>query len=346
MLVVAACGSSPDGPSTSLPRVISAPSTLAADGSVPFVDEPGGPSEFQAPPPVAPDPGDAKPCKAEQLVGVLPRWISQGAGGNEPGRRPVPGLYGFAEVSSRDGSACTLRGRATTRLRIAGKQAQVAYAGGVTEEALRRTSLVDRDHRAELRVDWSPPYCGPAGPQQLDVSLPDDGGTLTITVVRPRTPACSTGSAETGSQLRTVVRGPVFSQYQPPTRTSSPLQVLRAALEGAPTSVGPGERVDFQVRLTNPTSQAVPLRPCPGFYLERFVLGVGRAGFNHGQVYRLNCRPVTDIPARSDVLFQMQAQVPEDPPGGPMFSVTWRLIAPYLAGEDALRVAFSVPIRT
>lgn len=347
LILLTSCGDQAATPTadTSLPAVVDAPATLAADGSVPFVDERAGEREFDSPMPVDPDPGDAKPCQADQLQAVLPSWFRQGAG-NEPGRRPTPGIYGFALVSSRDGRPCTLQGKVAVRLRIDGQEAPVGYATSISDEAVKRITLVDAQHRAELRVDWGPPYCGPKGRQDLAVALPHDGGILVVPVQKPETPVCAAGG-EVGddARQRTNVSASAFTPYVPPTLADSPLGVLTAKAEGVPAGVRPGELLRFRVRLSNPTGAAVSLRPCPGFFFQRTVLGVDRVGYNVGQLYRLNCRPVTAIPAHGSVVFQMEAKVPDDPPGGPTFNISWHLVAPHLAGLAGLRFGFAVPLR-
>lgn len=337
------CGTTPDH--TVLPLIVVAPSALAADGSVPFVDEPAGLHEFDIPAPVDLDPGDARSCKATQLTGELADWIRKGAGGTEPGRRPPPGLFGYVRVTLRSGKPCTLQGLVSARLLIDGQPAPVQYSNGVIQQAQDRVTLVTADRAADLRIDWSPPYCGPTGTQAFAVTLPHQGGTLDAPVLRPMTTVCSGASSETDANLRTYVSISAFTPHVEPTSEESPLRFLRATLLDAPTTARAGETLHFRVRLTNSSADAVSLSPCPGYSQERFILGAGdRSGFNTGQVYRLNCRPLRSIPGHAFVDFQMRAQVPDDPPGGPTFSVTWRLIAPYLPGRQDLTCAFRVPL--
>jgi hypothetical protein len=329
----------------SLPPVVSAAPTLLPDGSVPWVDEPAGLREFDIAPPPPADRGDAQPCTADELTAALPGWTEQGDGGEEGARRPTPGLYGWVEVRLVGDDPCTLQGAVSTTLRIADQAADVQYNNNVNDEALRRVAVVDATSPAELRVDWSPPYCGPAGPQQLLIELPDDAGTLAAEVHKPATPVCSAPHPEGDRGIRTYLSTGAFDRARTPTQLDSPLRVLQASLEHVPKSVHPGQVVEYVVRLTNPTDEDVPLSPCPGYYTSRFVLGTGdRTGFNIGQVYRLNCRPVTVVPAQGSVGFQMRAEVPGDAPGGPTFSVTWRLVAPTLGSQPDLQVGFDVPL--
>lgn len=339
-VALSGCGTTPER--ASLPPVVVAPSTLAADGSVPFVDEPAGLHEFDTPAPVDPDPGNARPCKASQLTGELADWIRKGAGAYEGGHRTTPGLFGFVRVMLASGKPCTLQGLVSAQLLIDGQPAPVQYSNGVNQQAQERVTLVTADRAADLRLDWSPPYCGPTGVQAIAITLPNGGGTLDAPVLQPQSPVCSGASSETGANLRTYVSISTFTPHRAPTTADSPLDVLRATLLDAPTAARAGETVHFRIRLTNSNAGPVSLSPCPGYYQERFVLGTeGRAGFNTGQVYRLNCRPVRSIAGHAFVDFQMQAKVPEDPPGSTM-SVTWRLIAPRLAGRQDLTCGFQV----
>ena len=344
-LLLPGCGSgagSTQEPDTALPPVVSAAPALLPDGTVPWVDEPAGLREFDSQPPPPPERGDAEPCTADDLTGSLPAWVEQGDGGEEEVRRPTPGLYGWVLVRLIGKEPCTLQGLVSARLRIDGQDAEVQYSNSVNEQARQRLTVVTETSPAELRIDWSPPYCGPQGAQELLVELPDDGGVLRAGVEKPRTPVCTGPDPEGDRGLRTYLSTSVFERWRAPTPLDSPLRVLRATLEGAPRSVRPGQVVDYVVRLTNPTGRDVSLEPCPGYYASRFVLGTeGRVGFNDGQVYRLNCRPVAAVPANSSVAFRMRAQVPQEPPGGPTFDVTWRLVAPRLAGEPALQIGFS-----
>ncbi len=346
LLAATACGTSPAtsaAPGDDRPPAVSAAPTLLPDGTVPWVDEPAGLREYDLQLPPAPSVAGAQPCRADQLEAVLPRWRRQGDGG-EPGvRRPPPGLIGQVEVALRGDRACTLQGTARVRLLVDGAPAPVQYSDRVAPEAERRTTTVTAERGAGLRLDWSPPYCAAPGAQELVVGLPDDGGELRVPVREPATPPC-TGSPEGDRGLRTVVSGGVFEPAPVPTPLDSPLAVLRATAEQVPATARAGNSLDWVVRLTNPTATAVALDPCPGQLLESLVQSTGdAAGVNTSTVYRLNCRPVREVPAGGSVAFQVRVPVPAAPPG-PVQSVAWRLLSPRLAGEDGLRVGFTVPL--
>lgn len=348
LLTVTACGSGSGSPPVAAddrPPTVSAPPGLHPDGTVPWIDEPAGLREFDIPPPPSVDAGDAEPCTARDLAAVLPRWIEKGDAGEEEAASEPAGLYGSIQVRLVGDEPCTLRGAVTASLQIAGEDAAVTYSNNVNDEARRRITVVTATDAADLRVDWSPPYCGPNGPQQLMIELPDDGGTLPAPVQQATMPPCTGPYPEGDRGLRSHLSTSAFDRARQPTPLNSPLRVLRASAEQLPESAQPGQAIEYIVRLTNPTAQDVMLEPCPGYYTSRFVLGTGdRAGFNSGQVYRLNCRPVSAVPAGGSIAFRMRADVPADPPGGPTFSVSWRLVAPYLAGEAGLSLGFELPI--
>ena len=345
VLALAGCGTTVTSRTAAdRPPVVSAAPTLLPDGTVPWVDEPAGLHEYDLQLPAPPTAAGAQPCRAEQLDAVLPSWYRQGDGG-EPGvRRPPPGLFGFVAVSLRGDTACTLQGKARVRLLLDGAEAPVQYSDSVAAEAERRVTTVTRERGAELRVDWSPPFCGPVGLQELVVTLPGERGELRAAVGEPATPACTGGGSEGDPGLRTYVSGSVFDPARVETPLDSPLGVLQATSEQVPATAPAGGSVDYLVRLTNPTAQDVPLDPCPGYLQERLVVSTGDAtGFNTSQVYRLNCRPTSSVPAGSSVAFRMHAQVPADPPG-PSYVLTWRLLAPGLAAQDARGLSTPLPV--
>lgn len=81
--------------------------------------------------------------------------------------------------------------------------------------------------------------------------------------------------------------------------------------------------------MTNPTDGPIPLDPCPGYLVELFSIGdATNEAVNNAQLYRLNCRPVTQLPPRGVIRFEMVAVVPERMSAGRDLTVTWRLVAP------------------
>lgn len=309
-------------------QVSAAQQHLAADGSVPFVDEHATDSDFLLAPPPPPDTGGAGSCRAEQLHAELASWHSQAEGDIEGGRRPAPGVYGFVSfTAARPGVRCTLQGQPATELLIDGSVVPLRHDGSITAASKQVVTLVSSSASADLRVDWSPPFCDPPGRQQLRIALPHDGGEVTADVLQPGTPACTAARTETGGELQSFLSPSAFTQHQQPTELSSPLGSLKATMVGAPARASAGQELHFRVRLTNPTGTAIALDPCPGFLLEQAVIGTeGRSGTSDAQLYRLNCRPAASIAAHRFLDFQMHATVPDSPPG-PSFTVSWRLLA-------------------
>jgi hypothetical protein len=111
----------------------------------------------------------------------------------------------------------------------------------------------------------------------------------------------------------------------------SPLHAVTVAVTG-PQTATPGSRIVYHVVLANPTGQPVPLEPCPGYTVELFSMGdASHEAVNHGQLYRMNCRPVHALPAGGSVRFEMVAEVPASMSAGRDLTVTWRLAAPRFA---------------
>ncbi|MEV4658854.1 hypothetical protein [Micromonospora sp. NPDC049301] len=82
--------------------------------------------------------------------------------------------------------------------------------------------------------------------------------------------------------------------------------------------------------LNNPSGGPLTLDPCPGYLMERFSLGdATNEAVNTSQLYRLNCRPLTHIPAGDTAVFEMVAEVPASMRAGRELTVTWKLYLPH-----------------
>jgi len=56
---------------------------------------------------------------------------------------------------------------------------------------------------------------------------------------------------------------------------------------------------------------------------------------NTRQLYRLNCRPVQNVPSGGSLRFEMIAHVPATMTSGQELVITWRLAAPrFVQGRD------------
>lgn len=348
ILAVAGCGAkdkTESGSPQSLPPRVSAPATLLPDGTVPWVEEPAGAAEFTLPPPSRRSDPDAEPCDASELRGEVRPWTAPGNGG-EPGvpQREAGKLIGAVRVTNTGERTCRLRGEVDARLHDSDGEVPIGYSHNVNDEGRERVTIVPPGESAEVRLDWTAPFCPEGhGALNLVIALPEDGGALRVPMAGDTAPPCgpvSEVSAEDTSFLSTST----FDEPATDTAMDSPLARLTAAVEPVPRA-RPGELVTFHVRLANPTATAIPLDPCPGYYQERFVQGTAElAAVNDGGPYRLNCRAVKEIPARGSVRFAMGVHVPDELTAGRQLVVTWWLIAPRLAGEERLRGAFTATL--
>ena len=340
LLVVTACGAPAVRPSE--PPRVSAPTTVLADGTVPWVDEPAGKDEFSLPPRVRRVDPAAAPCVAAELRGELSSWPAAGDSGEPEAAKDLPTmLIGFARVTNIGERTCRLRGEVDTRLRGRDGSLNIGYSHDVNEEGARRVTIVPPGESADLRLAWTAPFCVPAGGLDVVIALPEDGGTLRAPMTDPTVPPCgATDGFRPGTT--SFLSASAFDEVAEPTVMDSPLAKLTATIEPVATA-GPDELVTFHVMLTNPTAAVVPLDPCPGYYQERFSQGSAEVpAINDGGPYRLNCRAVKSVPANGSVRFAMGVRVPSELTGGRQLTVTWWLIAPTLAGEPHLRGSFTL----
>jgi hypothetical protein len=322
---------------------VTAPSTLDADGVVPYVYEPAGDGEFQGSPPTLPPPvQDDQACTADDLSAELSEWVDKSEGVEASMDEPSAGLYGYIVLRAHDDVRCVLGGQTSVTLEIDGDPAPVEYRAA-SQNLAPSPVVVARGWLAGLRVDWSTPYCGPTGVQTLLIALPAGRGVLAAPVADSSTPVCSRPADGPEGDLRTVVSTGFFTPYDDSAPATSPLASLVVTVEEVPTRVRAGDVLTFRVRVANPTDTDVPLDPCPGYLLERLVVSdTDAVGFNDGALFRLNCRPVSTVAARSAVVFAMETAIPDDPPG-PELYVTWGLRYPGLLGTTS-STFFEVPV--
>src|SRR5438128_1162694 len=87
--------------------------------------------------------------------------------------------------------------------------------------------------------------------------------------------------------------------------------------------------------------------PCPGYVMELFARRDATSdGVNSNALYRLNCRPLKEIPARGSAVFEMVADVPTSVRAGSEMWVTWKLLLPHLVEGGQQRGEFSVKVVT
>jgi hypothetical protein len=328
-LAIAGCGSRQGAASpgeTPIPPRVSAPATLLPDGTVPWVDEKAGEREIQVPNPVQPGRRDAPACKAGQLTVSMKDWQQLPTTDSETGKGiPGAGMIGTVQARNSSGSDCTLQGEVPARLLVEGQVQPLGYSHTVNDAARQRVTPVGTGASAELRLDWSAPYCGSrTGTQQVELTLPHNGGTLRVPVRRPRWPNCT--RSELHPELASYLSSGAFDVpgFTPP--MNSPLNKLKVKLEpGRPARAG--QRYIYRIDVINPTGTAVPLNPCPGYSQERFSMGdADHQAVNDFTLYRLNCRPVHQVPAHGQIRFEMVTQIPSGITGR-SFAVTWKMHA-------------------
>jgi hypothetical protein len=318
---------------------------------VPWVDERltdrdlyGSPS-----PPPAPRP-DSRPCRAERLGARLDKWwrpTGSDGGGSEPPRREPGKLIGYVDVTNTGDRECTLRGETDVRLFSAGHEVPIHYSHGINDEARRRVVVLVPGGHAQLRLDWTGPYCGTErAPFELRIHLPDDGGVLPAPVVPADVPPCS--RSDTHPEYASYLSASGFEPppvVDPERDVISPLQDLTLSLD-VPATATLGERMTYHVLLRNPTDHPVSLLPCPGYLQELFSQGDSTApAVNEAILYRLNCRPVAQIPARGVLRFEMVVAVPAILTAGRELHVSWQFRTrqklagkPELAGHAVIRI--------
>lgn len=352
-LVLAGCGKPteaggpPPPPHDAWPPVVEAPATLLPDGTVPWVDEPGGEDEFRARPPLRRADANAQPCTAGELRGELAEWLRPGGLAEAEGvpRREPPKLIGYARVTNTGQRTCRLRGEVPTTVRDSGGELAIDYSHGISDEARRRETVVPPGESADLRLDWSAPFCEPvSGPLELEISLPEGGGRLRAPVRTDVRPPC-TGQSESRPERSSNLAAGGFDEPAGGPEPESPMAALTVTVEPA-AHARRGERVTFYVRLANPTDQPIALAPCPGYLLERFSTGSATArAVNDDAVYRLNCRPVKEIPANGEVRFEMSVEVAAELTAGRELTVSWKLIGPGVLGAPNAWGRFSLTVQ-
>jgi Protein of unknown function (DUF4232) len=319
------------------PPPFAAPSeaySLRPDGSVPWVDEQITLTDLMGPPPThrAPQPG-SRPCRADQLRGHLDSWSkpnpAAAEGPSPPPVRTPTKFIGEVLVTNVSNTECTLQGETDVRLYSGEREVPIEYGDSVNAEARARVIAVPPGGQATLRLDWSAPFCakGYGPPYRLRITLPNNGGVLFAPVEPEETPPCS------GNDIHPEITGFLYASafdqelvYDPDRLVPSALMVLTATMSG-PASVRPGERVVYYVTLANPTDKPVPLEPCPGYTVELFSQGdATHQALNTNTLYRLNCRPVHEIPARGQLRFEMVVVVPSFLTAGRSMSVAWSVL--------------------
>ena len=161
-------------------------------------------------------------------------------------------------------------------------------------------------------VPASAPVLEPGDEVQVQVSSPYDCGrpltrstafALAFTTGTLRIPRASMAVQCGGALADFSVRG--TSAAAGSASTAGPGSRLRATISRVPASIAPGEPAQYVVTLTNPTSSAVVLDPCPSY--EEGIKGRPSSV----RSYRLNCAVVSRIGAHDRVRFAMELPLPD-----------------------------------
>ncbi|WP_226931107.1 DUF4232 domain-containing protein [Parafrankia sp. CH37] len=350
--LVAGCDRAPDTTAAPLPPKVSAPATLAADGTVPWVDEPAADSEFTRPARLRWTITTDRHCQASDLAAVLPAWqdrtphVAPGADDQESRaiRRAGPyGLMGTVEATNISTQPCTLSGRSDAQLLVDDQPARVEVSNAIDEQGELRITQVNPGERAGLRLDWSPPYCGSRGRQALRLTLPHGGGTLTASVTAASAPPCS--SSEIHPELRTFLSVGAWDELNPVTVPHYALTGLTATLVSPTAMTAPvGATIDYVIRLTNPADAPMDLHGVV-YGQELFSLGdATRDAVNTRSTYRLNTRPVPVLAAKASQNFRFRVTLPAAITQGRELSVSWRPGGPEVEPAGTY-VSFTVTAR-
>jgi hypothetical protein len=254
-------------------------------------------------------------------------------------------LIGEVDVTNVSDNECTLQGEVPTVMLADGREIPMLYAHNINEEARARVVAVPAGGHASLRLDWSGPFCQAIeGPRELVIELPHGGGTLRLPVTAQDDPGCSRGEG-VNPNARATLYASGFSEPQVvSTRPSSPLDQLTVAVTG-PATAAAGSQLTFRVTLGNPTGGPLALDPCPGYLMELFSLGDATTmAVNTSQLYRLNCRPLKEIPAGGTGVFEMVITVPDSMRAGRELIVTWTLFLPEYAQGGNQSVIYTVTV--
>ena len=152
---------------------------------------------------------------------------------------------------------------------------------------------------------------------------------LRVPITAADRPGCQRGEGVNPNARATLSASGFTEPVAVSTPPPSPLDQLTVAVAGPPTAAA-GSRLTFRVTLGNPTGGPLALDPCPGYLMERFSLGdATNEAVNRSQLYRLNCRPLEEIPAGGAAVFETVTDVPASMRAGRELTVTWKLCLPH-----------------
>ncbi len=273
-------------------------------GPVAWVDRPATTAMINAqvpqPLPSPPPKTNAPPCSSADLA-VTREWPDG-----------VDGALTIGVTLRNVGSSACLE-RATPS--VVAYSSRGPHIKATAVQLLPGTQVANTAARAEVSVQiLMPEYCAsdPTGAnlglptyQRYAMTLP---GGATMTLAGPDV-ALPCGLEVT----------PFYSAAPQPKYAPIYLHNLNAHVV-APTSVDAGTTLDYVVDLSNPTSRAVRLSPCP-IYLEYGDYVPHPINLS----FLLDCQAVRAIPADATVAYRMEMPIPKTIPAGPM-RIYWGMI--------------------
>lgn len=329
--VVAACGSQTPTATTTTDEVTPAESMPPMpDGSIAWADLPASSSDFEilpAPTPTVDD--DAEPCTADQLQATL-TWDMKGDNDQGLPRTTANGLIGTV-TAHNIGPDCTIAGTASVTLSSGSDTVAVTYEAD--EQSKPPPVPVPAGGTAQMRLDWSAPFCGNGGGEQvLHITLPNSGGQLDAPAATAMQPACT--RSETHPDLTSVLTAGPFDIYRPNTALDSAFNPVTVAVEPVPSVSADDDDLVFYVTLTNPGTTPIPFDPRPGYVAELLSVGRdGESGISTSSIQFLNHRTL-DALAPGPTRFEIRVPVPEGLRPGRDLQVTWRLLDRAIQPED------------
>ncbi|HZC33477.1 MAG TPA: DUF4232 domain-containing protein [Candidatus Bathyarchaeia archaeon] len=340
VLLVAGCVAS------GVPSVHQAPSAIPTAAS-PSVSDVAGiipwSSELPAPPltPSATPIPDAASCKADQLGAGNAGW--GGATGS---------LFGGFLVWNTGEAPCVVEGDPTIAIVDApGRSLKIDHATAPSPAAQRvvlrprqSAPALNQESPTGLASDtfqWSN-WCAPApkSPLTLAVTLPESP-SLRLPIIfaggETSAPRCDDTAAPSTMTVSPFEETPGPSLTEPP---AVPAEALRLALE-VPDHGTAGNALDYIAALTNPSTAAISLDPCPA-YRESLVTPGGQIALD----YLLNCAAVPSIGPGETVRFAIVLEIPRSQPPTTQATIVWELDPYYsegfLARSPAQKVALGI----
>lgn len=284
---------------------------------VPWIAASPEPYSEPSPPPV---PASVPPCRADQLD-VYDRGSGAATG-------HIIHFLGFANTSA---SECALQGSPKISLVTPGgdvlalpQTGDVFYvAHGPERVALRPGAAQPTDPESDVppgqgvvAFEWTacPPQPRIA---MIVVALPDDGGKVSVRPGRNGIGTSGHAFCEPGEKIEPHLAVGNVHNVEPP--TEPPAYTKLAAMIEAPPFAVIGERLRYEVSLSNPTRRDITFDVCPS-YVERIASspGVGRSIKVVGR-FRLNCDPVPQIEPGERRTFEMILDIPAETSTGEAF---------------------------